>query len=268
MSFSIAGKTAIITGAGAGIGNAIARHFLEAGANVVLADISEKRMKSAMDDLSDESRARFFGGDLREKLQIANLLSTAIDAFDRVDILVNAAREFCQTDPLDPADTTMEQALNTNLMLGLRLSQAVARRMITQAEDSPTPRTEAGSIINLGAAANTGTQPDLLAYAVSAAAVSQVTRSLALALAPHRIRVNALSFSSVMSARLRDHIAENPDDREVILAGTPMRRIGTASELAEAAQFLASGASSFITGQVLGVDGGRGLVEAVRCPVQ
>jgi 7-alpha-hydroxysteroid dehydrogenase len=268
MSFSIAGKTAIITGAGAGIGNAIARHFLDAGANVVLADISEKRMKSAIEDLSDEKRARFFGGDLREKLQIANLLSTTIDSFDRVDILINAAREFSHTDPLDPADATMDQALNTNLLLGLRLTQAVARRMIAQSEESDTPRTEAGAIVNLGAATNGATQPDALAYAVSAAAVSQMTRSMALALAPHRIRVNALSFSSVMSARLRDHIAEHPDARDEIVAGTPLRRIGTASELAEAAQFLASGASSFITGQVLAVDGGRGLVEGVRCPVQ
>jgi 7-alpha-hydroxysteroid dehydrogenase len=268
MSFSIAGKTAIVTGAAAGIGGAIARHFHEEGANVVFADLNDKRLKAAAEDLAEDERVRLFAGDLREKLQIANLLSAAIDAFDRVDILVNAAREFCQTDPLDPADTTVDAALNTNLLLALRLSQAVARRMIAQAEEAENPKAEAGSIINLGAAVPGGTQHDLLAYAVSTAAATQMTRSLALALAPHRIRVNALSFGSVMSARLRDYIAENPEARDEIIAGTPLRRIGTASELAEAAQFLASGASSFITGQVLTCDGGRGLIEAVRCPVQ
>jgi 7-alpha-hydroxysteroid dehydrogenase len=104
MTVSIAGKTAIVTGAAAGIGHAIARHFVDQGANVVLADMSEKRLKNGCDDLVDHERVLLFTGDLRERLTVANLLSATIDAFDRVDILVNAARAFLTSDPLDPAD--------------------------------------------------------------------------------------------------------------------------------------------------------------------
>lgn len=266
MSFSISGKTAIITGAASGIGHAIARRFLDEGANVVLADQNEKRLKSACEGIAERDNARLFVGDLREKLTVANLLSATLDAFDRVDILVNASREFTLTDPLDPADTTVDEALSQNLMVALRLSQAVARRMITQAEQDDERRAEAGAIVNLSSLAAQRTQPELLAYSISTAAAEQMTRALAVALAPHHIRVNAIALGSVMSASLRDCIAEKPDYRDAIIAGTPLKRIATAAEVAEAAQFLASNAAGFVTGQVLNFDGGRGLLDAVQRP--
>lgn len=266
MSFSISGKTAIITGAAAGIGHAIARHFLEQGANVVFADLSDKRLRTGCDDLTEHENARLFVGDLREKLNVANLLSATMDAFDRVDILVNAARMFCVTDPLDPADTSVEDALNQNLHVALRLSQAVARRMILQAEQDDSPDNDPGTIVNISSLAAHRTQPELLAFSISTAALEQMTRSLAVALAPKNIRVNAIAVGSVMSGSLRDMIADNPEYRESILVGTPMHRIGTAKEVAEAAQFLASTASSFITGQVIGLDGGRSVLDTVQRP--
>ena len=268
MTASIAGRTAIVTGAAAGIGHAIARHFLDEGANVVLADMNDKRLKSGCDDLSDHDRALLFAGDLRERLTVANLLSATIDAFERVDILINGARCFLTSDPLDPADTTVDEALSQNLMVALRLSQAVARRMITQAEaeDADTRRPSAGAIVNFSAIAAHLTQPELLGYSISTAAAEQMTRSLAVALAPHQIRVNALAIGSVMSASLKDRIAEHPDYRDLIIKGTPLKRIGTAAEVAEAAQFLASDAAGFITGQVLALDGGRTLLDPVRTP--
>jgi len=268
MTASINGKTAIVTGAAAGIGHAIARHFLDEGANVVFADMSEKRLKVACEDLGDHERAIVFTGDLRERLTVANLLSATIDAFDRVDILINGARSFVTTDPLDPADTSVDDALSQNLMVALRLSQAVARRMITQteAEDVDTRRQSVGAIVNFSAIAAHRTQPELLGYSISTAAAEQMTRSLAVALAPHGIRVNALAIGSVMSASLKDRIAEHPDYRDLIIKGTPLKRIGTAAEVAEAAQFLASDAAGFITGQVLALDGGRALLDSVQTP--
>ncbi len=266
MSFSIAGKTAIVTGAAAGIGHAIARHFLDAGANVILADQNEKRLKAGCDDLCDRENARLFTGDLRERLTVANLLSATIDAFDRVDILINASREFSLTDPLDPGDTTVDQSLSQNLMVALRLSQAVARRMITQAEAEDDRKADAGAIVNLSSIAAHRTHPELLGYSIATAAAEQMTRSLAVALAPHHIRVNAIALGSVMSASLKDRIAENPEYRDKIIKGTPLGRIGTASEVAEAAHYLASGAAGFVTGQVLNLDGGRSLIDVVGRP--
>ena len=266
MNFSIAGKTAIITGAAAGIGHAIARHFLEQGANVVLADQSDKRLKAAAEDLVELETARMFCGDLRERLTVANLLSATLDAFERVDILVNAARAFMVTDPLDPADDTVEAALNQNMMLSLRLSQAVARRMIAQAEASDTRPAEAGCIVNLSSVAAQRTQPQLLAYSISTAATEQMTRSLAVALAPHGIRVNAIAMGSVMSASLRDQMTAHPDYREAILRGTPLHRIANPTEVALMAQYLASGAAGFVTGQVIACDGGRSALDVVQRP--
>ena len=266
MSFSISGKTAIITGAAGGVGHAIARHFLDEGANVVFADLSEKRLKSGCDDLADQENARIFVGDLRQKMDVANLLSMTIDAFDRVDILVNATRMFAVTDPLDPSDTTVEQLLDQNLTVALRTSQAVARRMILQAEQAETRAHEAGAIINLSSIAAHRTQPQLLGFSISNAALEQMTRSLAVSLAPHAIRVNAVAVGSVMSGTLRDTIAEHPDYREAILEGTPLGRIGTASEVAELVQFLASSAAGFMTGQIVGLDGGRQVLDTVQRP--
>ena len=270
MSFSLNGKTAIITGAGAGIGHAIARRFLDEGAKVVFADQTPKSMRGGCEDLVADPNARLFAGDLREKLAIANLVSTAIDAFDRIDILVNASRLFLVTDPLDPADTSVDEALARNLHVPLRLSQAVARRMIQQAEDDAdgdTKRTaDVGTIVNITSIAAHRTQPELLAFSLSNAACEQMTRSLAVTLAPHGIRVNAIAVGSVMSASLRETLAEHPDYRTAILQGTPLHRMGTAAEVAETAQFLASSASGFVTGQVIGLDGGRSVLDTVQRP--
>ena len=117
MSLSIAGKTAIVTGSANGIGLAIARHFLDKGANVMFADIDEERLE---DEIGAEARAegavRMFAGDLREKLTIANLLSATMDAFDRVDILVNASRQMALSDPLCVGDDAVEHLLQQNLI--------------------------------------------------------------------------------------------------------------------------------------------------------
>ena len=261
MSFSIAGKTAIVTGAAHGVGLAIGRHFVEAGANVVFADRDEEALEREIGSMvEDDGPVRMFAGDLRQKLTIANLLSLAADAFDGVDILVNASRQMIETDPFDTEDDSVETLLEQNLMTALKLSQATAKRMIKQSEgqeDRP-----AGSIINLSSIAARRTHANLLAYSVSSAALDQMTRSLAVALAPKRIRVNAVAFGSVMSASLKGALKEHEEMRGEILAHTPLNRIASAGEVSDAVQYLASDASAFVTGQVITVDGGRTLIDA------
>ncbi len=266
MSFSIAGKTAIVTGAANGIGLAIARQFVEKGANVMCADLDEAALEANFKAGSADERGtvRYFAGDLREKLTVANLISATIDAYDEIDILVNASRQFLPTDPLDPEDDSLQRLLEQNMGTALKLSQAVAKRMIKQAED----RSEgsAGAIVNLSSIAAYKSQADIMGYSISAAAVNQMTKSLALALAPHRIRVNAVALGSVMSASMREALKDNSDWRNEIEAHTPLGRVCSPTELTEVVQFLASDAATFITGDIITVDGGRSLLDPVDVP--
>ena len=266
MSFLISGKTVIVTGAANGVGLAIGRHFVDQGANVVFADMDEKTLCHEMGEAAEkEENVRIFAGDLRKKLTIKNLLSATIDAFERVDILVNASRQVMKTDPLDPDDTSVEELWQQNTMTALRVSQAVARKMIKQAGDDPTG--PVGSIVNISSIAARRTHPDLLAYSVSSAALEQMTRSLAVAFAPSGIRVNAVAFGSVMSASLKGSLRDSDEDREAIVDSTPLHRLASPSEVSDAVQHLAPDASSFVTGQIITVDGGRTLLDpaAVSC---
>lgn len=267
MSYSITGKTAIVTGSANGIGLAIARHFLDKGANVMFADMDETRLEAEVgEEARGEGRLRMFAGDLREKLCINNLLSATIDAFDRVDILVNASRMMKMSDPLSMTGDAVDELLQQNLLTSLRMSQMTAKRMIAEAERTPDHSGPVGVIVNLSSIAASRTQPQLLGYSIASAAVDQMTRSLAVALAPMGIRVNAVAFGSVLSASLQHALKEAPDDRVMIEAGTPLGRIAPATELVETVQFLASEASGFMTGQILTVDGGRSLIDVVCAP--
>jgi 7-alpha-hydroxysteroid dehydrogenase len=140
----------------------------------------------------------------------------------------------------------------------------VAKRMIKQAEGQEEGTV--GTIVNLSSIAARRTTPDLLAYSVSMAALDQMTRSLALALAPHRIRVNAVAFGSVMSASLQEVLKDHRDIRAEIEGHTPMGRIASATELAATVQYLASDASGFMTGEIVTMDGGRSLIDPVSAP--
>ncbi|QPM91102.1 SDR family NAD(P)-dependent oxidoreductase [Pseudooceanicola algae] len=269
MSFSIAGKTAIVTGAANGIGLAIAKLFADKGANVMFADMDEARLQAELGEIGeDEGNIRYFAGDLREKLTIANLLSATLDAFDQVDILVNASRQIAVSDALNPDDDAVETLLQQNLITALRVSQTIAKRMIKQAEarDSVQGSGQNGAIVNLSSIAARRTHPDLMAYSVSTAALDQMTRSMALALAPHKIRVNAVAFGSVMSSSLQETLKDNREYRTDIEDHTPLHRIAPPSELAEAVQYLVCEASSFMTGQIMTVDGGRSLLDSVAAP--
>jgi 7-alpha-hydroxysteroid dehydrogenase len=265
MSFSIVGKTAIITGAANGIGLAVARGFADRGANVVLADMDDEQLSKEVGDFPDSSNVRHFAGDLRERLTIANLLSATVDAFDRVDILVNASRQILPTDPLNMDDDSVETMLSQNLMTSLRLSQAVAKRMIKQSEGEDEG--SAGAIVNLSSIAACRTHPQLMGYSMATAALDQMTRGLATALAEHRIRVNAVAIGSVMSASMQNTLRENPEYRKAIEENTLLGRIAPSAEVVDTVRYLASEAAGFVTGQVITVDGGRTLIDPVQTPV-
>jgi len=120
---------------------------------------------------------------------------------------------------------------------------------------------EGGAIVNLSSIAAQDCVPESIGYSVASAALDQLTRSLAVAYAPHNIRVNAVALGSIMSGSLQALVAEDEDLRDEVIAATPIGRIGEAVEAAQAALFLASPCASFITGQILAVDGGRSLLD-------
>jgi 7-alpha-hydroxysteroid dehydrogenase len=264
MSFSISGKTAIVTGAANGIGLAIARQFADKGANVMCADMDEKRLAEEWGTASEDGSARYFAGDLRQRLTIANLVSATIDAFDQVDILINASRQVMPTDALNVEDDSVRVLLEQNLMTSLLLTQQVAKRMIKQGEGREEG--QVGSIVNLSSIAARQTRPELMGYSIASAALEQMTRSMALTLAPHRIRVNAVAFGSVMSASLKSLMLEHDDWRDDIEAQTPLGRIAAPTELADVVQFLAAESAGFMTGEIITVDGGRSVLDAVSAP--
>ncbi|MBL4806733.1 MAG: SDR family oxidoreductase [Rhodobacteraceae bacterium] len=257
---SIAGKSVIVTGAANGVGLAIARRFVEAGANVLLADMNEEKLAAEVKLLADEKgNAEAFSGDLREKLTVNNLLAATIDAFDRVDILVNASRQVMTGDPLETKDDCFDQMMHQNVTVNMRLCQAVARRMVHQAGKSDGD--SGGAIINITSIAAVQTQRNLVSFSVASAALNQLTRSLAVSFGAQGIRVNAVALGSIMSGSLLSALNNDDTLRDRVIAATPLGRIGEASEAAEAVLFLASPAAGFITGQVLAVDGGRSLLD-------
>lgn len=262
------GRTAIVTGAATGVGLAITRRFADLGMRLVLSDTSDTKLEQEGADLrEDGAEIVTFCCDLRQRLSVNNLLALAIDSFEHVDVLVNASRELIAGDPLDSADADIEALFAQNVKAPLALSQAVARRMIAQAATRETmPPGGHGAIVNISSIAGQRTLPELLAYSVSCAALDQMTRSLAVALAPHSIRVNAVALGGVMTSSLRDAFKDKDNARRQMIEATPLGRIGEAAEAAEAVAFLASPAASFITGQIVAVDGGRTLLDPLETP--
>lgn len=262
----MAGRSVIVTGAAKGVGLAIARRCVRAGALVTLADSDEARLSREVEAVTAEGwdgRAQGFYGDLRERLSMSNLLAQTLDTFDGIDVLVNAPAPLVASRPLDPEGDGLEAALRETVVATLRLSQFAARRMGELAGDEASPADRA--ILNLSWALGRSAAPELLAFSVSCAALEQLTRALAVALAPQRIRVNALAIGAMPEAGLAV-LRSDVDGPGTGEWPSLLGRTGEPRDCAEAALFLASPAASFITGQVLLVDGGQTLAGSVTAP--
>lgn len=246
------GKIAIVTGGAGGIGRAIAKRFLHDGAKVVIADWDANFGAEAVSELEAFGAIEFVKADIGKRLDVHNLVAATIDAFGDIDILVNNAGVSHSAGFLDIREEDFDAVLQTNLKGPFLCGQEVARYMVDKVENGGP----AGVIINMSSINAVVAIADQVPYCVSKGGVNQLTKVMALALAPHGIRVNAIGPGSIMTDMLAA-VNSDPGAKQRMLSRTPAGRIGEPSEIAGVAAFLASDDAAYVTGQTVYADGGR-----------
>jgi NAD(P)-dependent dehydrogenase (short-subunit alcohol dehydrogenase family) len=250
---SVSRRTVIVTGAAKGIGRAIAERFAADGAEVILADVDQSSGEAAAEALRQAGgAARFLRCDVGSREEVARLFADLVEREGRVDVLVNNAAILDSADFLDLTEHEFDRVLRVNLKGAFLMGQAAARLMVEQVKAGGAP----GAIINLSSVNAVFALPDHVAYSVSKGGIAQLTKAMALSLAPHGIRVNAIAPGSIMTAML-EKVMDDASARQRILSRTPLGRLGKPEEIAAIAAFLASDAASYITGQTIYADGGR-----------
>jgi NAD(P)-dependent dehydrogenase (short-subunit alcohol dehydrogenase family) len=238
-------KVAIVTGATQGIGLACARRLLQEGARVMLVDIQAEGAAAAQ-ELGQQ--ARFFAADVSLKVDVDAMIAATVAEFGRIDILVNNAGVTHAADFLDLSEDDFDRVLRINLKSMFLCSQAAARHMVKQ---------RSGCIINMSSVNAQLAIPNQVPYVVSKGAINQLTKVMALNLAPHGIRVNGIGPGTILTELARKAVLASPEARHTILSRTPAGRCGEPEEIASVAAFLASDDASYMTGQTMYVDGGR-----------
>lgn len=243
-----AGRRVLVTGAGAGIGRAIAAAFVRAGAWVVAVDIVGDRVKAAAPDLG-EGPGRAFGvvGDVRTAAAVERIVSEAVAHLGRIEVLVNDAAVYPNCPVIEMPDEQWDAVIDTNLKGTFLMSRAAARRMIAGGIQ--------GHLVNIASGAYQSARRGASHYCASKAAIVMFSRVLAQELAEHRIHVNVVSPGLIDVGRRGD---VNPAYREALIKTIPWGRAGQPAEIAEAVLFLSSSRAEYITGTVLDVNGGGG----------
>ena len=245
------GKVAIITGAARGIGLACAKRFVAEGAKVVLADLDERDGALAAKRLG--GAARFLRCDVGEARDAHRLVGMASAEFTGdIDVLVNNAGIMHGADFLELKEADFDRVLRVNLKGAFLVGQMAALKMVAQVKAGKKP----GAIVNMSSINSVVAIVNHLPYCVSKGGLAQLTRVMALALAPHGIRVNAIGPGSIMTDMLAT-IATDREAKHRLLSRTPLGRIGEPEEIAAIAAFLASDDASYVTGETIYADGGR-----------
>jgi NAD(P)-dependent dehydrogenase (short-subunit alcohol dehydrogenase family) len=244
ISFGLRGRVCIVTGGSQGIGEACVRRFAREGAATVIADVADGPGQA----LAAELGALYVHCDVGDKAQVDALVAQAMATHGRIDVLVNNAGIFKAAEFLDVTEADFDAVLRVNIKGSFLMGQAVARVMAAQG---------GGNIVNMSSVNGVLAIPSIASYNVSKGGINQLTRVMALALADKGIRVNAVAPGTIATELAAKAVLTSEDAKARIMSRTPMKRLGEPSEIADVVAWLVSDAASYVTGEIVVVDGGR-----------
>ena len=244
--FRLTDRVALVTGSGRGIGRAIALAFAEAGADVVCAARTPETIEATVSAVRERGREGLaVPCDVRESAQLEQLVEAALARFGRIDVLVNNAGGAVPRPALDISERAFERIVRFNLTSPFLLTRMTVPRMLESAGG--------GAVVNISSGASELALGGMTAYGSAKAGLNQLTRVLAAEFAP-KVRVNAIVVGQVDTPGASSILSE--DVKRQAAERIPMKRIGVAEDIAACALYLASPASSWVTGRCFAVDGG------------
>ncbi len=249
VNFGLHGRTVIITGGAQGIGEACARRLVRDGAAVALWDLADARGQALAAELVDQGgRAVYWRCDVSKKADVDVALAATLAALGQVDGLINNAGIFKAAEFLDITEADWDSVIAVNLKGSFLVGQAVARGMVAAGR---------GAIVNMSSVNGTLTIPSIASYNASKGAINQLTRVMALSFADKGVRVNAVAPGTIATELAKNAVLTSDEAKARIMSRTPMKRLGEPGEIADVVAFLLSDASSYMTGEIVVVDGGR-----------
>jgi NAD(P)-dependent dehydrogenase (short-subunit alcohol dehydrogenase family) len=247
--FGFEGRVMVITGASQGIGAACARRVARDGAAVALWDVNDSAGQALQAELQAVgTEAVYLHCNVADKAQVDAALLATLERFGRVDGLVNNAGIFKAAPFLDVTEADWDAVIAVNLKGSFLVGQAVARQMVQQGR---------GAIVNMSSVNGTLAIPTIASYNASKGAINQLTRVMALSMADQGVRVNAVAPGTIATELARAAVLTSDEAKARIMMRTPMKRLGEPEEIADVTAFLLSDAASYVTGEIVVVDGGR-----------